>query len=176
MNKTLSRSSTDRKISGVCGGIAEYLNVDSTIIRIAFVLIVLAGGFGLLLYIIAAIIMPMDYEVDNRHRNNDGYYNAQSANEYKSEQNAADAKENSDNIQSEDNQADGDETKKDFDSDYKNISDKKPLSAAAVIGIVFIAIGAVCLVNIFFPSFNYGVVFALLVVALGVLIIVKGGR
>ena len=56
-NKKLYKSSSDRKIFGVCGGIAEYLNVDSTIVRLALVLFTLAGGSGLIFYIIAAMVM-----------------------------------------------------------------------------------------------------------------------
>lgn len=57
MNK-LCKSRTDRKIAGVCGGIAEYLNCDSTLIRLAFAALVLGAGAGLLVYIVAALIMP----------------------------------------------------------------------------------------------------------------------
>lgn len=56
--KKLYKSGYDRKICGVCGGIAEYLNVDSTWIRLAWVALVLCGGTGILAYILAAIIMP----------------------------------------------------------------------------------------------------------------------
>ena len=56
--KKLYKSATDKKIAGVCGGIAEYFNVDATLIRLAWVLFGLLGGSGLLAYIIAAIIMP----------------------------------------------------------------------------------------------------------------------
>ncbi len=56
--KRLIKSQTDRKICGVCGGIAEYLNLDSTIIRLIWVIAVLLLGTGILAYIIAAIIMP----------------------------------------------------------------------------------------------------------------------
>lgn len=59
-NKKLKKSRTDRKICGVCGGLAEYLNMDSTIIRLIWALLILAAGTGLLAYIIAAIIMPED--------------------------------------------------------------------------------------------------------------------
>jgi phage shock protein C len=45
-------------ISGVCGGIAEYINLDPTIIRLLWVLFCFAGGAGVLAYIIAAIVMP----------------------------------------------------------------------------------------------------------------------
>ncbi len=50
--------SYDRKLCGVCGGIAEYLNVDPTIIRLIWVLLVFCFGTGVLAYVIAAIIMP----------------------------------------------------------------------------------------------------------------------
>lgn len=48
----------DRKLCGVCGGIAEYLNIDPTIVRLIWLLLVLCAGTGVLAYIIAAIIMP----------------------------------------------------------------------------------------------------------------------
>lgn len=56
--KRLTKSQIDRKICGVCGGIAEYLNVDSTIIRLLWAIMVLFWGTGILAYIIAALIMP----------------------------------------------------------------------------------------------------------------------
>lgn len=56
--KKLYKSSTDKKLAGVCGGIAEYFNIDSTLVRLGWVLFSLPGGSGLLAYIIAAIIMP----------------------------------------------------------------------------------------------------------------------
>lgn len=59
-NKKLRKSRTDRKICGVCGGLAEYLNMDSTIIRLIWAVLILAAGTGLLAYLIAAIVMPED--------------------------------------------------------------------------------------------------------------------
>lgn len=58
--KKLYKSRTDRKIAGVCGGIAEYLGVDSTIIRLVWVILIACFGTGLLAYILAAVIMPED--------------------------------------------------------------------------------------------------------------------
>ncbi len=58
--KKLYKSRTDRKIAGVCGGIAEYLDVDSTIIRLVWVILIGCFGTGLLAYILAALIMPED--------------------------------------------------------------------------------------------------------------------
>ena len=56
--KRLYKSSTDKAIFGVCGGIAEYFGIDSLIVRLVLVLFTLAFGAGLLFYIIAALIMP----------------------------------------------------------------------------------------------------------------------
>ena len=56
--KKLVKSNSERMICGVCGGIAEYFNVDVTLVRILWVIFTLFGGSGVLAYIIAAIIMP----------------------------------------------------------------------------------------------------------------------
>ena len=63
--KKLCKSNKNRKICGVCGGIAEYLNADPTLIRLAFILISMAAGSGLLAYIVAALIMPEANEVED---------------------------------------------------------------------------------------------------------------
>jgi phage shock protein C len=63
-NARLHRSATDRVCCGVCGGLAEYLSVDPSLVRVAFVVATLWGGIGLLLYIVLAIILPVD-EVAN---------------------------------------------------------------------------------------------------------------
>jgi phage shock protein C len=54
----LRRSRDDRVIGGVCGGLGRYFGIDPVILRIAFVLLLLAGGAGLLLYVIAWIAIP----------------------------------------------------------------------------------------------------------------------
>jgi len=56
--RRLYRSNQNRIAAGVCGGIAEYLNVDPTLIRLGFVLLTIASGSGILLYLIMAIIVP----------------------------------------------------------------------------------------------------------------------
>ena len=61
MEKKLCKSSTDKKICGVCGGLAKYFGIDSTLVRLAFVLFCLLGGSGILLYLICAIVMPNEY-------------------------------------------------------------------------------------------------------------------
>ena len=58
MNKRLYKSNTNRMVDGVCAGIAEFFNLDPTIIRLAWVIFCAAGGSGFIAYIIAAIIIP----------------------------------------------------------------------------------------------------------------------
>ncbi|HEY7625226.1 MAG TPA: PspC domain-containing protein [Candidatus Limnocylindria bacterium] len=58
MSHRLERSATNRVIAGVCGGIAEYLAVDATLVRVVFVVLALFGGAGLLAYIVLLILMP----------------------------------------------------------------------------------------------------------------------
>lgn len=56
--KKLYKSQIDKKICGVCGGIAEYFGIDSTIVRLAWVLLSACFGSGIIAYIIAALVMP----------------------------------------------------------------------------------------------------------------------
>ncbi len=58
MTKRLYKSRTDRKIDGVCAGLAEYFDIDPTIVRLAWVIFCFCGGSGILAYIIAMLIMP----------------------------------------------------------------------------------------------------------------------
>jgi phage shock protein C len=58
--RRLYKSRADRMLDGVCGGVAEYFGLDSTLVRLAWVLLILVGGMGILLYLVAMIIMPVD--------------------------------------------------------------------------------------------------------------------
>ena len=60
MSRKLYRSRTDRKIWGVCGGLAKYFDMDPTIVRVIFVASLLCGTLGLWVYIIMAIIVPQE--------------------------------------------------------------------------------------------------------------------
>ena len=62
MKKKLYKSNTNRMINGVCGGIAEYFDIDPTLVRLGWVLFCAVGGSGFLAYIVAAIIIPRNPE------------------------------------------------------------------------------------------------------------------
>ncbi len=62
--KKLRKSIVDRKVCGVCGGVAEYFNIDSTLVRLIWLIVGIASvGTGLLAYIVAAIVMPDSNEI-----------------------------------------------------------------------------------------------------------------
>jgi phage shock protein PspC (stress-responsive transcriptional regulator) len=58
--KTLYRSRDERMIAGVCGGLAEYFEIDATLVRLLFVAAALLGGPGLLAYLICLVLMPLE--------------------------------------------------------------------------------------------------------------------
>jgi phage shock protein C len=58
LTRKLYRSRSNRMLAGVCGGVAQYFNVDATLIRVLFVLLAVLGGSGLLLYLAMWIIVP----------------------------------------------------------------------------------------------------------------------
>ena len=60
--RRLYRSRRDRKLLGVCGGIAEYFGIDSTLVRLVLVLFILVGGGGVLAYFIAALVLQENPE------------------------------------------------------------------------------------------------------------------
>ena len=62
MEKKLYRSRTDKKLCGVCGGLAKYLNMDPTIVRLIWALITAFAGAGLIAYIVCALVIEEEPE------------------------------------------------------------------------------------------------------------------
>ena len=63
--RLLRRSRDDKVIAGVCGGLGRYLGVDPVLLRIAFVVLAVAGGGGILIYVVAWILIPEEREGEN---------------------------------------------------------------------------------------------------------------
>ncbi len=59
-DKKLRRSSSDKMIAGVCGGLGKYFGLDATILRLVFVLLLIFAGTGLLAYLIMWLVIPQD--------------------------------------------------------------------------------------------------------------------
>jgi len=62
--KKLYRSRTDRKIWGVCGGVANYFGIDPTIVRILAIISLFFSGVGIMIYIIMTVIIPLEGSVN----------------------------------------------------------------------------------------------------------------
>ena len=60
MAKKLSRSRTDRKISGVCGGLAKYFDIDPLIVRVIAVVSIFVTGVSIIAYIVMALVVPLE--------------------------------------------------------------------------------------------------------------------
>lgn len=63
MQKKLYKSTQNKVICGVCGGLGEYFNIDPTVVRLAWIFFCLLGGSGVLAYILAAVIIPSNPEI-----------------------------------------------------------------------------------------------------------------
>jgi len=66
--KRIYKVEEGRKIFGVCGGVAEYFNIDPTLVRAVWLFAVLACGTGLLLYIVCAIVFPNKSEISKHYK------------------------------------------------------------------------------------------------------------
>ena len=62
MSKRLYRSSLDKQLGGVCGGVAEYYELDPSIVRIGAILLLLVAGTGFLAYLVAWLVIPLDID------------------------------------------------------------------------------------------------------------------
>ena len=65
-DKKIFRSIDDYMIAGVCGGLADYFNIDSSLIRIIFVLLAIGGGSGILIYLILWLVIPKEIGVEKQ--------------------------------------------------------------------------------------------------------------
>lgn len=64
-HRRLTLSATDRKIAGVCSGLARYFGTDATLVRLVFVVLIMLGGSGVLIYLLAWMIMPAPSSTDD---------------------------------------------------------------------------------------------------------------
>ncbi|TAL72149.1 MAG: PspC domain-containing protein [Rhodanobacter sp.] len=60
MQKRLTRSTHDRMLAGVCGGVADFLGWDPSVVRIVWIVLTMLGGSGVLLYLILWLVMPQE--------------------------------------------------------------------------------------------------------------------
>jgi len=138
-------------IGGVCGGIAEYFDVDSTLVRLLTVLIVLLGGAGVIAYIIGWIIIPKNPEQDS-----DKNFEKREKLKEKIKKGAEDVIK---------------EVKEHFESEepyHKSERNRRILG-----GIIVIVIGIIFLLNSFFPWVAWGSLWPVILIVIGITIMIQ---
>jgi phage shock protein C len=161
--RRLYRSRRDRQLAGVAGGMAEYLEVDPTIVRILWVLSIFLGGFGILLYIIMAFVVPLDPR--GMPGPGSGTWQAPGPSGTSPDGGSTDAGV----------APDGTATPYWAAPDQR--SDARGGRGGLVIGVALIAFGTIALANILLPGWALGVALGpAFLVALGVALLVGSAR
>lgn len=145
-NKRFYRSNTSTYIGGVCGGIADYFNIDPVLVRIIFILFFLYGGAGVLIYLILWIVTPkapIDYSK---------FYNTSGA---------------GGNPVSDDNKT----NPVDFESVKDNAKSGSKRNGALIGGIILVATGTLFLLDNIIKTFSFHDFWPVILVILGVAVI-----
>ena len=181
MNKRLYRSVKDRKIAGVAGGVAEYLGVDPSLIRVLWIFFTLFGGSGIVVYIIAAIIIPEDpEELMPRFRSHSGTAPEARAAEPISGETASENVSDSDSGGfSESGYASGGEPRIYEEPQRRETEPADPghRTREAMLGLGLVGIGGYFLLREFFPFwFSWIPLWPLVLILLGLVLLTGGIR
>lgn len=145
MEQKLHRSKTNQVIAGVCGGIAETYNIDSTLVRIIFIILALWGGLGIILYIVGMVLMP--------YEGGEGKITAEEVSK-NMESAASDIKNNFKNLKEKQEKNGG-----------KNIGNNE------ILGLVIVILGLIILLHNFFPVINVRLFWPIMLILFGILLI-----
>lgn len=149
MNKKLYRSRNDRMIAGVCGGLAEYFDVDSTFIRLAVLFIFLFQGVGLIAYLIAWVVMSEE-PINEGRKMPDDYYIEERTTEAKEDENF--------------------EEEHGREKEYK-YSSSKDNRRRKLFAVILIIVGSIFLLDIWIPDLYWERYWPLILVAAGFLLL-----
>ncbi|MDP2917754.1 MAG: PspC domain-containing protein [Dehalococcoidia bacterium] len=157
MQKRLYRSRTNRVIWGVCGGIAEYFNIDPVIVRIIAVLLILANGIGIIAYIVMAIIVPLE--------------GSRAATPHDTiKENVEEMKVSAEEL--------GREIKSTFEESKTRHAAETRNRNLYILGIIIVILGVIFLMGTlnFFWWFRWGFLWPIILVAIGVLLLITARR
>jgi len=153
MGKKLYRSTTDKMIGGVAGGLAEYFGIDSTLVRVLFIVIVFLGGGGIIAYIILWIVVPQKpYELPKYNFNQPPSDSGGGSN-FSTDQNK------SDSFSMSNNEAAG---------SLPQVNGKQ-----FWVAIVLIVIGGLLLLDNIFPRFNFDIYWPVILIGIGMGLLLK---
>jgi phage shock protein PspC (stress-responsive transcriptional regulator) len=160
MAKKLYRASEkNRMVGGVYGGIAEYFDIDPTLVRLAFLFIVFARGAGILAYIIAWVIIPeKPFHSSAPETKNKSREEKKSSDKPKKEETGGEKSSIKDDEEFLSHNSDSDVKK----NDQKNL-----------LGIILVSIGGIFLVDIWLPHFYWGRFWPFLIIVLGLIMVLR---
>jgi phage shock protein C len=172
MHKRLYRSARERMLGGVAAGIAEYFDVDPTIVRLVFVLTVLVGGAGVLAYIIMWIVIPQRPFVPNNMNYN---IPPQTAGESASTGTVGGSTETTPNEASSANQASSETQGAGNDpvSEFQEKMKKQKEKRGVTFGIILVILGIFLLADSMLPQIRFHDIFPIAIMAAGVIILLN---
>jgi phage shock protein PspC (stress-responsive transcriptional regulator) len=150
MNKKLYRSVKDKMIGGVAAGLAEYFDIDSTLVRVLFVVTLFLGGTGILAYIILWIIVPEKPII------------------FPGPETTGEKTETEEKIPKQENQFDA--------RAYYDSLDKQREKRRVIAGLILLVLGMIFLADNFIPRIRLGDFWPLILVAIGVAILINSKR
>jgi phage shock protein C len=154
MGRKLRRSKKVKVISGVCGGIAEFFDIDVTIVRLGFLLATFFGGMGPVVYIVMSILMPENEGyTPNNFFDDDKDFSDSSMGNYDSDKDFTHVMGDS--------------------MDYSGSSSKK---SSTFLGVCLIVFGGILLLKQFVPNINFIELLPILFVLIGFVIVFRSGR
>ncbi len=163
------RSNKHRIVGGVCGGLGDYFDIDPVLMRVIFFILAFAGGGGVLIYILLWILVPEEpllYANQSQQNNN---HSKTGSNPY-----------NTNTMNAEDVKFDemGNDNTTNTSSGNTNQPAKNPEknNGALIAGIILIVLGFMFLVDRFIPNINFGDLWPLILVAIGVILIYENYR
>ena len=171
MKKKLYRSRDDRIIAGVCGGIARYFNVDSTLVRLALVFIFLFQGIGLIAYVIAWLVMSEE-PARNGYKKYDEYYIEEkrrekaSTKDSDSESKRFDSQKENNERKSETEKQKEEEYYQQYQKDSGTDNNRRKLFA-----VIMILIGSIFLIDIWIPALYWEKYWPLILITAGILLL-----
>jgi phage shock protein C len=153
MAKKLYRSTLDKMIGGVAGGLAEYFDIDSTLVRVLFIVVVFLGGGGIIAYIILWIVVPQKpYELPKYPFN-------QTSSEESGGSNFSADQTKSDSFSMSSNSVAGSMT--------------QPNNKQIWVAIVLMVIGGLLLLDNIFPRFDFDHFWPVILIAIGIGLLLK---
>ncbi len=168
----LYRSRIDRTIAGVCSGLAKYFDIDTTIVRVLFVVSIFIGGGGIIAYIILWIVVPEEQIIFQSAAQDSQTHQSDSDSEKSnSNSNQDSSKFDSSNFNAEINQKVNEAA-----NEINKILDEARSNKKVLGGTILILLGVLFLLDNLLPYFDFGDYWPIILIALGVGIIIKASR